>query len=62
MLHRIRDADTGESEMHVVPIPEGFSFQIAQVGAMALEGATMQSCIVSRVDAGKLVAFLQANG
>lgn len=59
---RIRDADTGESDLQVVPIPEGFSFQVALGGMMPLEGATMVSCVVSRVDARKLAAFLQANG
>lgn len=62
MMLRIRDADTGESDLQVVPVPEGFSFQMALADTMPLEGATMVSCIVSRADAARLVDFLRANG
>ena len=50
---KIEDSDTGESEMDVVAVPEGFSFQIAQRGELEYV-----SVICSRDDAYKLVDFL----
>lgn len=50
---RIRDCDDGRTEMDVVVVPEGLSFQIGSVG-----DNDYQSIICSPVDAARLVSFI----
>ena len=54
MILKIKDSDTGETGMDVVPVPEGFSFQVYD--------HNMQdyiSVIVSPRDCAKLINYLQ---
>jgi hypothetical protein len=54
-LLKLMDADTGETSMDVVKVPEGYSFQIGL-------GEDFFSCIVKRESAGDLRAFLALSG
>lgn len=51
---RLQDEDTGESKMDVVPVPEGFSFQLWQAGE-----DDYRSIILKPSTAENLARFLQ---
>lgn len=54
---KINDSDSGESGLDVVPVPEGFSFQMY---LHAEEGYI--SVIVSPRDCARLIRYLQGEG
>lgn len=56
MILHIKDSDTGESQLDVVPVPEGFSFQMH--GHPDLVAGDYVSVIVNPAQAAKLIKYL----